>query len=951
MASRNPLSATSQVICRLFALLIIGSSATTAVAISEPAADPTPERSLSATYEDGVKRAAEGDLAGAVIQFKNVLQANQNHLPARIALGHANLRLGEAAAAIKELRIALALGGSRDQIFPLLGNALLAQRKYQEILDSITSSDPTSAGTFEISLLRARAFYELGRMQEAYEGYSAAEKLAPTRPEPATGLALVEFANGKNDAALRRLETALTNAPNDVEALYRKGEILRTLPDVDGALAAYDRALDINPQALRVRLARASLLLGIGRLEKALADAQLVADKNPKDISAGFLLWQIHTQARDIKAANDALDNVTRRLAEFKDDAIRDEPLLLRIASLVNFAKRDLVRAESYLKRHAELRPNDQAMRRLLGRVKLLLGDGKSAIESLYPLYQQNPQDTEILLNLGQAYLQTGHYTEAIDVLEQAEKLLPDKGEVAAQLALSRIGLGSREDAIAGLKDTVESGDSRANSAALLLTILQFKNGDREAALSTIESLSRRVPNNAKVLNLKGVMHSALGDVDNAREAFEEAAQRNPDFVPPIFNLAKLDIAQGKTTEGLRRLEAVAERNPRSDAALLALADIALGQQDLAGAAKWLDKAAAAAPDAINTQVRLVELRMALKQTAEALAGARKLVDRNPENSLAVETLAKVQAALEKNDEAKSNFRNATRYASYDGQQLMRIARQQVELADFAEARKTLIKALETGVRDDATAALIRLQIQVGEYADAQSRIDDLYKDVEHRHLANTLLGEMHIRRREYPEALSAFENAQLSKPTAEAVIGIADAHTLRGDYAQAITALEAWRVDHPDDREVARKLAITYLPAGALKPARALHEELLARNREDPVLAANLARIYQLEKDPRARSLAESAYRLAPTWSVALDTLGWILVRDGEVEKGLELLRQAIARQNNPLTRYHVAQALGELGRTTEAKAELKIIIAGGEPTKLVEDAKRYLASLTSES
>ena len=61
-------------------------------------------------------------------------------------------------------------------------------------------------------------------------------------------------------------------------------------------------------------------------------------------------------------------------------------------------------------------------------------------------------------------------------------------------------------------------------------------------------------------------------------------------------------------------------------------------------------------------------------------------------------------------------------------------------------------------------------------------------------------------------------------------------------------------------------------------------------------------------------------------------------------------MLRDALSRQNNPLIRYHLAQALQELGRSAEAKAELETIIQGAQPEDLVEDVKRYYSGLTAQ-
>lgn len=917
--------------------------------VASAAARPAGEAETTAAnapYEDGVRRMSEGDVAGAVVQFKNALQQNPNHLPARIALGKVSMRMGDANSAVKELRIALALGAARDQVLPILGNALLAQRKYQDILDTIKSNDPASDGGFEVVLLRARANYELGRIEEAQRGYRRAAELAPQRPEPLTGLAQVEFANGNLDAAMSLVNHALELSPTDIEAWFRKGEFQRAEPDAEGALVSYQKALETNPNSLRVRLARASLLLELGRLKAAEEDAQAVYDANPDDISAGFLLWQIHDRSRDNKAAKDALDKVTGRLAEFKEDAIQKEPLLLRIAAMVSYAKRDLVRAQQYLAIYSELRPNDRAMRRLLGRVYLLLGDAKSAISSLFPLLKQNPNDFEVIIGLGQAYLQTGHYAEAADMLERASALVPGDSAITSQLALSRVGLGDVGGAVEGLEQSLNRNDG-GTSAALLLTILQFKSGDRDGARATIESLCARNSKDPRAMNLLGVVQTAQDDLEAARKSFEAANKLAPDYVPPVFNLAKLDLNNGEVANAIKRLEDIVAHNPRSDAALMALADITLAANDREAALNWLDKAGAAAPDAINTQVRLVDMRLSMGQQEEAMNVARRLVDRNPENALALETLAKMQAITGQKDLAARNFRTAVRYAGYDGSQLMRIARQQVELEDYVEARKTLVKATNSAAGSAAEEAIVRLDTRVGDFDSAMAGIDEMRKLEGRKHLAEILLGELHMQRKEFAPALAAFENAQVASPTPDGAAGIAEVYIAQGKFDEAIDRLEQWHAEHPDDAGITRKLALAYLPTGELDKARELHERLLKANPDDPVLLANLARLYQLANDRRARALAEKAQRLAPTWSVALETLGWILVTEGHTEQGLELLRQALARENNPLTRYHLAQALNELGRPAEAKVELKAIIAGGKPANLVEDAKRYLATL----
>ena len=127
------------------------------------------------------------------------------------------------------------------------------------------------------------------------------------------------------------------------------------------------------------------------------------------------------------------------------------------------------------------------------------------------------------------------------------------------------------------------------------------------------------------------------------------------------------------------------------------------------------------------------------------------------------------------------------------------------------------------------------------------------------------------------------------------------------------------------------------------------MYEELAAIRKNDPIVLNNLANLYFEIGDSRAQETAEAAYRLAPKQPQTLDTLGWILVRTGEVERGLELLRDAHARASRrPQVRYHLAVALSRQGKSVEAKEHLEAILAAESlPKDLAVKIKRLLATL----
>ena len=893
-------------------------------ALSNPDGAETP----AALYEQALSLATDGDYESAVIQLKNLLQQAPKDLPARIALGRYQLRTGQAAAAEKELRSALSLGADAGQVLPLLGNALLMQRKYAEILDSMRSADLRLDGSFELLTLRSRAHFELGDFDEARAGFTQARDAAPERPEPVVGLALVETAQGRYAEAMQLIGEALALSPDDTEAWFQKGEIARASRQPDVAMEAYGQTLSRNPNHMRAHVARAGLYLERGDFQSALADAEFVRQKNDKDVQAAFLAGQCYLALNREDEAREAFEVAATRLTSIKEDVLLKEPLLLRMAALISFSRRDLARAERYLSRFVELNALDKRMQLLLGRVQLMQGDARAASSTLFELYKQNPGNLDVAIPLAQAYFKTGHYDEAATLFERAQQQNPDDPRLPAQLALSRIGLGEWDSAMTDLKQRAAADGSRSN-AGLLLAVLQIDRREIDDALATLDALNEDAPS-ARVTNLKGIALATRGDLRGARAQFDAALALDAGFSAASYNLAKMDLAEGKLDAASERFKAILERNGRSASAMMGLADIALARNQPREAVDWLSKAVAMTPDAVDPQARLIGLHLSLGDAVNALKIAENLSATQPENPEALLLLAQAQAASGKKDRAQRSFREAVRYTGFDQRKLIDIANRQVALNDYASARKTLIKATQaSGDTLPSQAALVRLDIAAKEYTAARNRCEQMTEDESTRALGLLLHGELAMAEAKPAEAVDYYERSLTAKSTTGGMLGLFDALSAAGKADVAIARLEQWVVAHPDDLEATRKLALWYVPNGRIDEARAMLEKLVVDDPRDPVLLSTLARIYQLAKDTRAREYATRAVDARPDWAPGLETLGWILCTEGEIPRGLEYLRQSISREENPLTRYHIAQALRETGRVSEARAELETLLA----------------------
>src|SRR5206468_12674672 len=106
-----------------------------------------------------------------------------------------------------------------------------------------------------------------------------------------------------------------------------------------------------------------------------------------------------------------------------------------------------------------------------------------------------------------------------------------------------------------------------------------------------------------------------------------------------------------------------------------------------------------------------------------------------------------------------------------------------------------------------------------------------------------------------------------------------------------------------------------------------------------------SLAWAYPQEQDPRALATAEQALKLAADNPAVIDTVGWMLVEQGNTARGLPLLQKASGMAPDaPDIRYHLAVGLNKSGDKQGARKELDKLLAQNKPFPQIEEARALL-------
>jgi tetratricopeptide (TPR) repeat protein len=122
-------------------------------------------------------------------------------------------------------------------------------------------------GTLDGMLRAAHASLDAGRYQEAIAAYRAVLKREPANVDAITHLGVILAVAGHADDALAAFDRALAINPDDLHALWEKARALQDLrQDFAGAIAAWERVVTLTPPGqdreqaeARIRDARARL--------------------------------------------------------------------------------------------------------------------------------------------------------------------------------------------------------------------------------------------------------------------------------------------------------------------------------------------------------------------------------------------------------------------------------------------------------------------------------------------------------------------------------------------------------------------------------------------------------------------------------------------------------------------------------------------------------------------
>jgi tetratricopeptide (TPR) repeat protein len=457
-----------------------------------------------------------------------------------------------------------------------------------------------------------------------------------------------------------------------------------------------------------------------------------------------------------------------------------------------------------------------------------------------------------------------GHARRLDLVLELARlwvEVEPDS-QRAQQVLIGVLVMSNQLDGLAPQLIRMLEADKEALPANLLALNRMFaRSPDRQAVLRLISQVCKPFFGLAEAHYAVAVAASAADQQEQALAEARQALEQRPDWEAAALLEAQI-LGKKSPAEAIKSLQGFLKRNPGARDAQLQLARLLVAEKRYSEARRLFEELLLAYPNNPDVVFPVAILALQENDTALAEKQLKHLVTLDfQQKSAPYYYLGQIAEEGKRSDDALAYYQQVGPGEYYLPAQV-RSAAIRSRSGNLDEARKQLRAAADKSPE-------LGVQLSIAEAA--------LLRDAKQTEAALELLEQELGKQPEQPELL----------------------------YESALLAEKLGRVELMESR--LRKLI-------ELQPDSAQAYNALGYSYAD--------RNVRL---PEARQLIEKALQLAPNDPFILDSMGWVLYRQGDLEGALGYLQRAHSQRADPEIAAHIGEVLWMLGRKEEARLTLR--------------------------
>ena len=710
-------------------------------------------------------------------------------------------------------------------------------------------------------------------------------------------LAQQRLAQGDNQGYAIELKNALQQNPQNATARLMLGEYYLQQHDGLSAEKELNKALEYGAQPASVTLPHARSLHLQQRYQKLLdhtSDLDNLSVESRPELyyyrGSAQLALRAPTLARQefAMAQSQASNSTYATLAKAYDALLNDEPeaALLLISPAL------------------EREPNNVASLRLLSRIHTAAKNFPAAVEAAQKARDLAPSRLPLQLDVAQLYLLAGDADEAEGQIDELLKRIPKHPAPNLFKAKIRFQQQDWEAAVRHAEQALVVQET-LDEAKLVSGMANFHQQKWEQAYDHLAGLEKELASNHVAHKMLAFTRIKLGLKQTAAEVLSNLAQKGSTDVDILSGFGAEFVRQGRYREAIQLLKQQAQLDQQDDSALTKLGVLKLTKLNDASGVDDLNQALIRVPESRLARIALANHYLNTGDQQQAISTISKLQQLAPEQLDSYLLTADVLHRSNRLEAAEKTLNNAQqRFPTTVDIPLMRaviaLKQDQVgiaeqELKQALSVDPTHLKALlalynlyQTNNQSNEALQLIDQAIaqaqqkapllyvravteyQQRQFASALQTLQLITPDAKPYGLAQKMTGDIYLTHRDYPQALSHYQNWLRAIPDDfNPYLAVAKLQDTTGQSTQALDTIRGGIEHLPTNK--ALKLALIKLLFKNDQQQQALNsvENYKQFHGDDARLQTLLGSVFEAQGQPdKALLHHRNSFELAPSRS-----------------------------------------------------------------------------------